>query len=188
MQEASLSQPLGGLRASESGASPSVAPLFVNQSAPRQHAPHGQPLVGAASGKQLSGMPSGMALSGELPLPSGFLSELPLEGSLPPAGPSAVPQPFPPATAGTAGGAPGQAQAMAHTPVLMWVAPVAPAQADGNAMLFTMTPAAELPPDSWPLFVQNGAWAAGVHAQCVLLGSLYTRCPFPAMFACNVCS
>jgi hypothetical protein len=64
---------------------------------------------------------------------------------------------------------------MAMEPVLMWVAPAAPYRAEGNSMLFRMTPAAPVPPKTWPTFVKDGCWS---HAAKVSSSSV-PPCAFP---------
>ena len=63
------------------------------------------------------------------------------------------------------------AGAMSGASVLMWVTPMPSSMTKEGSMMFQMTPAATVPAQSWPLFVQNGAWAPqlGGFAQCALL-------------------
>ena len=65
------------------------------------------------------------------------------------------------------------AGAMSGASVLMWVTPMPSSMTKEGSMMFQMTPAAAVPAQSWPLFVQNGAWAPqlGAFAQCALLCS-----------------
>lgn len=188
LQDNGTTQPQPAFRDSDSGAqgydhtqAPAVAPLFVQQPAalPRTQTQPPPPLAAGFSGRQLSHTTSGFGLSEELPVPSGFLSELPLDSTLPPA----VPQPH--ASGHVNASTQPWAATMTSAPVLMWVAPAAPAQVDGSgAMLFTMTPAGELQPDSWPLFVQDGQWAAGAHGRCACL-SLARRRKQPCACSCT---
>jgi hypothetical protein len=61
---------------------------------------------------------------------------------------------------------------MQQTPVLMWVTPVGVGPPGSSSMLFQMTPATQVPPQSWPAFAQTGQWASPVEAPARCVPSL----------------